>query len=172
MKSKLFIIFLVIIAQALNSQDILHHNPGLFLGTKYAKQSSLIAPAFGINYEYKFDNSDLVTGIGMSSEIKFTEQVEMQIGPAFYIHPVDELGLYVSPSIFYTNYGNVANTENLSYIELNERTGSQTRFVLRFGAMYEFPYQLFNISPNIGVDLIGNNYEAFFGVNISAPINF
>lgn len=172
MKSKLLIIFLALFVQVGFSQDILQHNPGLFLGTKFVKQSEIIAPSFGLNYEFRLSNSKIETGIGLTSEFKFTEQIELQIGPAFYIHPINKLSLYISPSFFWTDYGELSNTENLSYIELNERTGSQRRFVLRFGAMYEFPYQMLNISPNLGVDLIGNNYEAFLGVNISAPLDF
>jgi hypothetical protein len=172
MKSKFLIVFLAIIGQNLFGQEILPHNPGFFLGAKYLKMEEMGAPAFGLNYEYRFLDSDMNTGIGLNSELRFTEQVEIQFGPAFYIHPVKHLSLAVAPSLFYADFGNVSDDVNLSFFERNERTGEQFKFVLRFLATYDFPYNLLNISPSLGVDLIGNNYQAFFGVNISAPLDF
>ncbi|MDC1068611.1 hypothetical protein OAQ99_05580, partial [Candidatus Kapabacteria bacterium] len=130
MKSKHLIIFLAFFAQMALSQSSLPHNPGLFIGAKYLKQSNSIAPVLGLNYEYRLPNSKIATGIGLNSEFKFDEQIGIQFGPAFYIHPIDQFSLLMSPSVLFINYGEYSNTDNLSYIEINERTGRQTKFVL------------------------------------------
>lgn len=172
MKSKLLLIILVTFIQCGYGQQIFSHNPGIFLGSKFINSNQNFAPAFGLNYEYKLKDSDIQTGFGMVSEIKFTNQVEFIIGPALYIHPINPLSLFIAPSLFYANFGEIAESNNLSYIEINERTGQQFKFVLRFGASYEFPISILNLSPMIGVDLIGNNVEAYFGINVSAPLEF
>lgn len=166
MKIKIFILF----SAFLFSQSFFENHPGILLSGKYSKQENSFSGLLGFNYEYRFEKSKPVTGFGLNSTVEIGDQIELNVGPALYFHPVFDLVLSVSPMYSLTQYPE--NDGTLDIIDQNQKTGTQHNFILRFMAMYNFPIGVIDLSPTLGIDIVSENYEAFVGVNITLPIDF
>jgi hypothetical protein len=168
MKLKIFLIF----SLYLFSQDFFENHPGILLSGKYIKQDEAYAGLFGFNYEYRFEESYPVTGFGLNSTVEIGEQIEFNSGPALYYHPTQNMVLSIAPLYSFTRFPDAPSQSGLSPQEIQVKTGPQHNFVLRFMAYYNFPFQVVDVSPILGIDIVSENYEAFLGVNITLPIDF
>lgn len=166
MKIKIFILF----SAFLFSQSFFENHPGILLSGKYSKQENSFSALLGLNYEYRFENSKPITGFGINSTVEIGNEIEFNVGPAFYYHPILDLVLTISPMYSITQYPE--NDGSLSIIDQKQKTGTQHNFLLRFMVMYNFPIGIIDLSPTLGIDIVSENYEAFVGVNITIPIDY
>lgn len=168
-KSTIIIFFMLILSINLYSQRS-NHQVGMMLGAKFIKQTDAIAPSFGVNYEYKFSKTKPVLGVGMISDLTINDNMELTGGLAMFVHPTESMRVFLSPGVFYVNYGIAPNDPTLTYLQVKNEYGSQIRIAMQAGVEYEFQINSFYLSPFLKFELIENNYRAFLGIGASYKI--
>lgn len=164
MKKILIFIFLIILTTNLYSQNT-PHQVGLLMGGKFIKKTDSFAPSFGLNYEYKFTSSKPLLGVGMISDITLNDNLELNGSLALFIHPTKKMRFFISPGVFYVNYGTAS--EDVTKFQLDTEYGTQIRVLMQFGGEYYFKINSFDISPFLKFELLENNYRVFLGIGVT-----
>ena len=158
----LFILFTHLTYSLENKNEI-----GLFLGPKYITKTDLVKPSLGLLYEYKFDNTKPVIGIGAIGDITLNKKIEINGSIALFIHANENLKFFIAPGVYYVNYGVAPIDSNISFIDLKQNWGSQIRFLMQAGAQYDFKLDMIYLSPFIKFEKIDNEFRLFLGIGAS-----
>lgn len=166
MKKNIYtIILLIAVAVAVsNAQHAEHyHHAGLFLGAASNISEGHTGAAVGLDYEYMFYKGEVSAGVGGYGEIVFQEHKEFLFGPAIFAHFFHDMKIWAAPSLMFLE----ATEHDEHYAQddyLNLTDNGTTRFVMRFGAGYDFHYENLTISPVLNFDVSCCQLSLVYGV--------
>lgn len=115
----------------------------------------------GGDYQYRLSPR---LGVGGFGEVIFAEHTERLLGISLYFYPVESLWLRTGSGVVFVKESSEEHEEHSSATD--QPTTTESKFLFRFGAGYNFEMGGLTITPSLDLDLVCNSRALVWGLGI------